>query len=141
MFQSNGSQQSIENTKIPYRDWTAHKEIGETPRLRLYIELDNNYVADQDEVATAVYEEIKNVDDGLYVYKDLPSLERLIGFKPIEVTLLPAGIFDKYKDQRQSEGMDLVHLKPPHINPSGKVLASLGVKAGTVPEAEIRVNA
>jgi len=133
--------QAIENTKIPYRDWTAYKETGETPKLHLYIELDDGYVASAKDIAAAVYEEIKKVDDGLYIYKDLASLERLIDFKPIEVTLLPAGVFANYKCQRQAEGADLTHLKPPHINPSDKVLSLLGAKAGTVPEVEVAVGA
>jgi phenylacetate-coenzyme A ligase PaaK-like adenylate-forming protein len=133
--------QAIENTKIPYRGWTAHKEIGETPKLRLYLELDDNYIATKKDVATAVYEQIKRLDDGLYIYKDLASLERLIGFKPIEVTLLPTGVFANYKGQRQAEGANLVHLKPPHINPSDKVLSLLGAKAGTAPEVEVAVGA
>jgi len=77
---------------------------------------------------------------GLYVYKDLASLERLIDFKPIEVTLLPDGVFANYKNQRQAEGADLAHLKPPHVNPSDKVLSLLGAKAGSVPEVEIAVD-
>jgi hypothetical protein len=133
--------QAIENSKIPYRDWTAHKEDGEKPSLHLYIELDDNYVASEEAIATTVYEEIKKVDGGLYIYKDLPSMERLIDFKPIEVTLLPTGIFSKYKEKRQSEGVDLEHLKPPHINPSSKALALLGVKAEDMPEVETKINA
>ena len=132
---------SIENSGIPYRDWTAHKEVGEVPRLHLYIELADNHPATEEEVATAVYEEIQKVDDGLYVYKDLPLLAKLIGFKPIKVTILPAGIFARYKAQRQSEGADLAHLKPPHINPSVKVLASLGVQSDASPEVKVAVNA
>ena len=132
---------SIENSRIPYRDWTAHKEVGEIPRLHLYIELADNYAATEEEIATAVYQEIQKVDDGLYIYKDLPILEKLIGFKVIKVTILPAGIFARYKAQQQSEGSDLAHLKPPHINPSSKVLVSLGVQSGAVPEDAITVNA
>jgi len=133
--------QSIENSGIPYRDWIAQKEIGEIPRLHLYIELDNNYVTTSEEVATAVYKEIKNVDDGLYVYKDLPVLEKLIGFRPIEVTLLPAGIFAQYKERRRSEGADIAHLKPPHINPADEVLAMLGVNVKVASKEEIKVEA
>ncbi len=132
--------QAIENTKIPYRDWTARKEIGETPKLHLYLELDDNYIASEKDVATAVYEQIKKLDDGLYIYKDLASLERLIGFKPIEVTLLPAGVFANYKAQRQIEGAELVHLKPPHINPSDKVLSLLEADTGAVPEVKVAVG-
>jgi hypothetical protein len=119
---------AIENTKIPYRDWTARKEAGQTPKLHLYIELDGNYAANEEDVASAVYQQIKKIDDGLYVYKDLSSLENLIGFKPIEVTLLPAGVFSNYRKQRMAEGAEITHLKPPHINPSDKVLYQLGAK-------------
>ncbi len=132
--------QAIEGTGIPYRDWMAHKESGETPSLHLYIELANNDAAQAEDIATAVYEEIKKVDNGLYIYRDLPSLEKLIDFKPIKVTLLPAGIFEKYKDERRAEGKDLAQLKPPHINPPEKVLASLGIQLDTVTETKTNIN-
>ena len=132
--------QAIENTKIPYRDWTARKEVGETAKLHLYLELDDNYIATEEDVAIAVYEQIKKLEDGLYIYKDLASLERLIGFKPIEVTLLPTGVFTNYKNQRQAEGAELVHLKPPHINPSDKVLSLLEAKTGAVPKVGVAVK-
>jgi len=128
--------QAIENAKIPYRDWTARKEVGETAKLHLYLELDDNYTATGEDIATAVYEQIKKLDDGLYIYKDLASLEGLIGFKPIEVTLLPTGAFTNYKNQRQAEGAELVHLKPPHINPSDKVLSLLEA----IPETKVAVD-
>lgn len=131
--------QAIENAKIPYRGWTAHKEVGKTAKLHLYLELDDNYIATEEDVAIAVYEQIKKLEDGLYIYKDLASLERLIGFKPIEVTLLPTGVFTNYKNQRQAEGAELVHLKPPHINPSDKVLSLLGAKTGAVPKVKVAV--
>ena len=132
--------QAIENTKIPYRDWTARKEVGETAKLHLYLELDDNYIATEEDVAIAVYEQIKKLEDGLYIYKDLASLEKLIGFKPIEVTLLPTGVFTNYKNQRQAEGAELVHLKPPHINPSDKVLSLLEAKTGAVPKVGVAVE-
>jgi len=131
--------QAIENTKIPYRDWTAHKEIGETAKLHLYLELNDNHIATEEDVAVAVYEQIRKLDDGLYVYKDLASLDRLIGFKPIEVTLLPTGTFTNYKNQRQAEGAELAHLKPPHINPPDEALSLLTTETGTVPKIEVMV--
>jgi hypothetical protein len=129
--------QAIENTKIPYRDWTARKEVGETAKLHLYLELDDTHVTTEQDVATAVYEQIKELDDGLYVYDDLSSLEKLIEFKPIEVTLLPQGVFDKYKDKRQAEGATLAHLKPPHINPPDKILSLLVARTETEPRARV----
>ncbi len=130
--------QAIENADIPYRDWTAHKEVGKTAKLRLYLELKDGYRINEEEVATAVYEQIKRVDDGLYVYRDLDSLERLIDFKPIEVTLLPSGAFTNYKAYRMAEGVDLVHIKPPHVNPTDVELSLLGAK-GEILSVERRV--
>ena len=132
--------QAIENTGMPYRDWTAHKEMGQTARLRLYLELGSGYYASEDEVAAAVYEEIKRLEDGLYIYKDLAALEGLIGFKPIEVTLLPAGTFEHYKNQQMAYGAELAHVKPPHINPSVDALALLGVGGGYTSDSKIKVK-
>jgi hypothetical protein len=41
------------------------------------------------------------------------------------VTLLPKGSFAAFTAQKQAEGADLAHLKPPHVNPSAKVLSLL----------------
>ncbi|MBL7209821.1 MAG: GH3 auxin-responsive promoter family protein [Dehalococcoidia bacterium] len=133
--------QAIENTTIPYADWAARKEIiGERAVLRLFFELKDNYIASEKGVATAVYEQIKKLDDG-FIYEDLGSLERLIDFKPIEVTLLAEGAFANYRAQRQAEGADLAHLKPPHINPSESMLSLLGAKLKAVPEVEVAAEA
>ncbi len=129
--------QAIENTGIPYKDWIARKEINNgTPVMHLYLELKDNYIASEKGVATAVYEQLKKSYDGLPI-KELEGLERLIGFKPIEVTLLPQGTFANYIAQRQAEGADLAHLKPPHINPSDNVLAQLSAKAEAKPEVAV----
>ncbi len=133
--------QAIENTNIPYTDWTARKEIEKTPKLHLYLELSNGYIASEKGVATAVYQEIKELEDGLYIYKDLASLERLIDFKPIEVTLLPKGAFSNYKAHRQAEAASLAHLKPPHLNPSDNILSLLGAGVKATPEEKVTVKA
>jgi hypothetical protein len=121
--------QAINNARIPYKEWTARKELGDTPSLHLYIETEPGYETTPDSIATAIYDQIKALDDGLYIYKDLSSLESLIGFKPIRVTILPHGTFSSYKNKRAAEGADLAHLKPPHINPNDNVLSQLGVGA------------
>ena len=129
--------QAIENTNIPYADWTARKEIiNERPVLRLYLELKDGYVASENGVAVAVYEQIKRLDDG-FIHYDLPSMERLLDLKPIEVTLLAEGAFANYMAQRQAEGADLAQLKIPHINPSDKMLSLLGAKVEAVPRVEV----
>ena len=129
--------QAIESTSIPYADWTAYKEIIEDkPVLHLHLELKDDYVASERGVGKAVYDQIKRLDDG-FIHDDLASLERLPDFRAIKVTLLPEGCFAQYRARRQAEGADLAHLKPPHINPSEKVLSMLGVKVEAVPEVEV----
>ncbi len=125
--------QAVENTNIPYEDWTARKEVGEKPVLHLYLELKDNYIASEKGVATAVYEQLKRLDDG-FIYGDVESI---LGSNPIEVTLLSEGAFANYISQRRAEGADLAHLKPRHINVSDKELSVLGAKVEAVPKAEV----
>ena len=124
--------QSIENTGLDYVDWTAYKKPGE-PVLSLSIELKNGYQANETEVAAAVREQVLKSDNS---NKDTESLMRdefatMIDFK-VEVDLLLQGAFGNYTKQRQAEGADLAHLKPPHINPSPKVLSLLTAKPEAV---------
>jgi hypothetical protein len=135
--------QAIENTNIPYADWTARKEIiGDKPMLHFYVELKDNYVASEKGVATAVYNELLKLDDeyNYNIYKIYGSLEAVLDIKPVEVTLLPQGAFSRYIAKRQAEGAPLGHLKPVHINPSEKVLSLLGAKVEAVTEVEVAVE-
>ncbi len=129
--------QALENTGIPYKEWTAHKEVGETPRLRMYIELAPGYYTSAQDIADRMYQAIKKLDDGLYVYQDIQSIEKLIDFKPIEVTILPQGVFSTYKQVRQGLGAPLNELKPPHVNPSRQDLILLGADAEKPPAPEM----
>ena len=129
--------QSIENTGIPYEDWTAHKKPGE-PVLSLCIELKDNYAGNEAAIAAAIREQVIRSDNS---NRDTESLIRddfatMIDFK-VEVNLLPHGAFASYTAQRRAEGADLAHLKPPHINPSEKVLSLLMAK----PEEIVKVTA
>ena len=137
--------EAIENTGIPYVDWTARKEvIDNKPALHLYLEIEGDYIASEQSVATSVYEELDKLDRVYhfnlhkFAYGDAISF---LGLKPIEVTLLPRGAFASHIGQRQAEGAGLEHLKPPHINPSDEALSLLGaprvvVRAVPATEAE-----
>lgn len=104
--------QAIENTGLPYEEWTVRKELRDRPVLHLYLELRGNGQVTAEEVASAVHAELKSLDAP---YADL---EAFIGLRPLEVTLLPPGTFRGYMLRQQAAGADLAHLKPPHINPS-----------------------
>jgi len=131
--------QAIENTGIAYEDWTARKKAGE-PVLDIFIELKNGLQASPPEVAHAIHKQIITSDND----KDTASLIRddfadMINFK-VDVTLLPSGAFTNYTSQRQAEGADLAHLKPPHINPSDKVLSLLRAKPEVAPKVKVAVE-
>jgi len=130
--------QAVENTKIPYADWTARKETVEgRPVLHLYIELKEGYIASEKGMATAVLEQLRKFDEGtLY-----SGLESMLDLNPIKVTLLPESAFANYIDQRRAEGADLAHLKPRHINPSDAELALLRTRVKAVPAVEVAAEA
>ncbi|MEA3442630.1 MAG: GH3 auxin-responsive promoter family protein [Chloroflexota bacterium] len=123
--------EAIEKTGIPYADWTARKEaIDNKPTLHIYIELRQNYIASEKAMTTAIYEELQKLDSiynfNLYKFA-YGNAVKLLDLKPVQVSVLPQGAFSSYISQRQAEGADLGHLKPPHINPSDKILSLLGV--------------
>jgi len=130
--------QAVENTNIPYEDWTVRKEVvGERPVLHLYLELKDNYIASERGVATAVLEQLRKFDESTFY----GNLARTIDSNPIEVTLLPEGAFANYIAQRRAEGADLAHLKPRHINPSDRELSLLKARVEAVPEVEVAAEA
>jgi len=119
--------QAIEKAGIAYEDWTAYKKPGESV-LRLLIEPKNSYQGNEVDIAAAVQKQIlKPEDEGHTASGVLEDLTDMFDFS-VEVMLLPRGAFANYTAQRQAEGADLAHLKPPHINPSEKVLSLLLAK-------------
>ena len=127
--------QAIENTGIPYEDWTVFKKEGQ-PVLSLYIELKNSYQSSEAEIAAAIREQILRSDsqnkDTEKLYRD--DFANMIDFK-VEANALPQGAFAHFTEQRRAEGADLAHLKPPHINPSQRVLDLLTQKPEVVVKA------
>jgi len=131
--------EAIENTGIPYVDWTACKEIVSNKlALRIYIELKDNYIASEQSVAASVYNELEKLDSvyhfNLYKYA-YGNATKFLGLRPIAVTFLPEGAFSSYISQRRSEGAAVNGLKPPHINLSEEALSLLRTPKVVVVEA------
>jgi len=133
--------EAIENTGIPYVDWTARKEVVDgKPALHIYLELGENYIASEQNVAVSVYNEMEKLDGVYhfnlhkYAYGDAISY---LGLKPVTVTFLPQGAFASYISQRRSEGVAVTSLGPPHINPSDEVLSVLRAPRVMVEAVEI----
>ncbi len=96
--------------------------------LHLYLELkekgflngySNNGLPSSQKIATGIHERLKALGE------DYADVEAMLGLNPLKVTLLPPGTFRRYTAGQRASGADLVHLKPPHVKPSDKVLSSL----------------
>jgi hypothetical protein len=117
--------QAIEDSGIDYVEWVARKEVSDEPVLHLYLELKNG--GPSEEEVTAVINErlIKTKADYAYMVNEL-------GFKLLQVTILPGGAFQEYTTKREAAGADAAHLKPPHINPADSTLEILLGSTGEV---------
>jgi len=117
--------QAIEDTRIPYEDWVAYKEPGQAV-LNVFIEIKKGFEASEEYVAKAITEQVLKSDsktaDIKYLIRE--DYAEMMDFR-VKVNLLPIGSFSNYLKMRQEEGADLAHLKPPHINPSNKVISLL----------------
>lgn len=110
---------AIEDTEIPYVDWTVRKEYQENqPILNLYIEL-KDPAPSHSEAMERIHVKLKELNEP---YRDL---ETMGGLKPLKVTPLAKGTFSRYFEERQAAGADLAHLKPSHMNPSNDVIENL----------------
>jgi len=111
--------QAIENTAIPYVDWTARKELWQgNPVLHIYLELSHNRL-DSQEVEHLIDQQLMALD------KDYRDFRTMTGTQPLVVTLLNQGSFQKYQQRKQAAGFDLAHLKPPHINAPDAAISDL----------------
>jgi hypothetical protein len=55
----------------------------------------------------------------------------------IKITQLPRGSFARYTSKKRSEGADLAHLKPPHINPPQNLISTLLFSGGILTEQTV----
>ncbi len=125
---------ALENTGIAYEDWAARKELKDKPVLCLYLEPRESNHLTADEVATLVHEQLKIMDT------PYSELEAYLGLKPLEVTLVPQGAFQRYMLKQQAAGAELGRMKVSHINPTDETIDFLvgGAPQVTVPSKEER---
>jgi hypothetical protein len=110
--------QAIVDTGIKYEDWSIRKEYEHNQSiLRLYIELKQEI--DTGELEKLVHRALAKI------YPDYRDLEAMLGIRPLKVSILPAGSFQRYYQKKKTDGADLAHLKPPHMNPSDIMLQDL----------------
>jgi hypothetical protein len=110
--------QAIANTGIKYEDWSARKEYQQNePIIHLYIEL-------KEEIEVAKMEALIH-QELVSMNQDYKDLENMLGIRPLRITLLPPGSFQRYYEEKRKAGFDLTHLKPRHINASDTVIKDL----------------
>jgi hypothetical protein len=111
--------QAIENSGIGYSGWTVRKEVNRSePILRIYIELKRQGKT-AEEAKIAVHQSLKEINT------DWAEMEQMLGWQPLEVTLLPEGAFGRYMLEKQAAGADLAHLKPPQMNATDDMIENL----------------
>ena len=111
--------QAIQDTGVPYTDWTARKEYHNGKSyVYIYVEPKGN----SEDAATfrqQISQALKQLDS---TYADVYEM---LGMDPLRVELLPVGAFRKFYQLREQQGADLAHLKPPHMQISDGDLSLL----------------
>jgi len=111
--------QAIDNIGVKYEDWTARKEFrNDEPILKIYFE-PKAPTTNATDLEKSIHEQLR-LTCPLYeeAYQEMQT-------NPVNITLLKPGSFQKYYTKRQSEGADIAHLKPPHMNSTDKVIENL----------------
>ena len=110
---------------LRYEEWTVRKEFDtNAPLLHMYIELKEGRT--QEDVRGLLHEKLKQVDP---FYSDLESI---LNIRPLRVTCLARGTFDRFYDERQKAGLELGRLRPPHMNACDDDIQDL-IKLGAGP--------
>jgi hypothetical protein len=111
---------AIEATGVKYQDWAARKEFNSTDvTLHIYLE-----PKPSENIAVGEFQQ-KLALELSKLSSEFSSLDEILGYNPIRISLLKAGSFDAYIKQKQQEGADLAHIKPPHMQPSDQIMKRL----------------
>jgi hypothetical protein len=110
--------EAVEGAGLPIGSWTARTENRDgKPILHLYAEA--NAAISQSEAEERIHSALRAEDD---FYRDL---EDMLGIRPLEITLLPSGTWDRYYDNRLKQGLQLHDLVPPRMNSSENDVSDL----------------
>ena len=55
----------------------------------------------------------------------IKDMKEMLAYDPLKLNLLNPGAFSAYMEYQQSQGADLAHTKPPHMNPTKEQLGIL----------------
>ena len=112
--------QAIASTGIDFVEWVARKEvIDKNSTIHIYIEPKATETASATTITDGIDRALERLNP------DYTEISRLHGIRPVKVTLLPSGAFERYTEVRRAHGSDPAHLKPPHMNPRDNVIEIL----------------
>ena len=109
---------ALDGTGTPPSEWTARREsAGDKLVLHLYAE--PRVPCGESELAARLHASLKRTDP---LYADL---EGMLGIRPLKVTVLPPGTFDRYYETMRQAGEPLTRRQPPKMNASDGVIDRL----------------
>ena len=112
--------QAVEDSGVKYVDWVVRKEIvDEQPTLHLFIERRDGNSLNAETARLIVREKLLN---SLSEYRDY---EEIIGYDPLILSWLETGSFSNYMAAQVEAGADMAHIKPPHMQPTDKIMTKL----------------
>ncbi|HDD61220.1 MAG: GH3 auxin-responsive promoter [Chloroflexota bacterium] len=111
---------AMEKTGLDYNEWIARKVISDDKTyLHLYVEAGSNHGLTEEEFRIKIKQSLQKVNSGVQ------DLEDMLGYDPLKFNLLNPGAFQSYMEYQKSQGADLAHTKPPHMNPTKEQLGVL----------------
>lgn len=100
---------ALRGADLEHAEWVLRKEVErEAPVLHLYLESP----ARNGELASRIENSLKQVDP---FFNDL---ETMLEIRPLRITSLARGTFQRYYEEKREAGLPLSQLRPPRINPS-----------------------
>lgn len=122
---------AIEATGVKYQDWTARKEFdNDVVYLHVYLE-----PKPSENIAIEGFKGQLDLELSK-ISSEFNGLEDFLGRNPLKISLLKPGSFDAYMKQKQQEGADLAHIKPPHMQPSDQIMERLIEFKGNLPDTQ-----
>jgi hypothetical protein len=111
---------SLEDAGVEYNEWIARKVIEDGKSyLHLFVEVSSDNHLDEDNFKELVSKSLAKTNH------DIQDMKDMLGYDPLKLNLLNTGAFKSYMDYMQSQGADLAHTKPPHMNPTKEQLGVL----------------
>ncbi|MCL5959508.1 MAG: GH3 auxin-responsive promoter family protein, partial [Chloroflexi bacterium] len=114
---------ALEDAGIKYENWMARKEtVNGNSVVHVYVSTDSGLK--KGEAHDRLHEALRKHD------ASYAELEDMLGWKPLQVTLLPLGVFDKWARERVAAGADPAFVKDQRMQPPEQAVKRILELAG-----------